>query len=130
MTKNIEKWYGEKSHITASEERILITHWTGHPYRNLIESRYDNFRWRLFENNDCLITADGSEDAKVTSEGLLNYELQPPIDIDPIAASASSSAVPSPEPNVDEEDEEDDFEGENEHDNVKIVRDDDIPNDG
>ena len=23
--KNIEKWYGEKSHITASEKRILIT---------------------------------------------------------------------------------------------------------
>ena len=24
--KNIEKWYGEKSHIIASEKRILITH--------------------------------------------------------------------------------------------------------
>ena len=83
--ENIEKWYDEKSHITASEKRILITHWAGNAYRKLCDSRYDNFRWRLFEKTGSLITADGSEDAKVYAEGLLNYELQPPIDIDPIA---------------------------------------------
>ena len=128
--ENIEKWYGEKSHISASEKRILITHWAGNAYRKLCEPRYDNFRWRLFAKTGCLITADASENAKVTPEGLLNYELQPPIDIDPIAAAAISSTVPSPEPNVDEEDEKDDFEGENEHNNVEIVREDDIPKNG
>ena len=128
--KNTEKWYGENSHITASEKIILITHWAGNAYRKLCESRYDNLRCRLFEKIGCLITGDGSEDAKVTPERLLNYKLQPLIDIDPIAAPATSSTVPTPEPNVDEQGEGDDFEGENEHDNVEIVRDDDIPNDG
>ena len=32
--------------------------------------------------------------------------------------------------NVDEQDDRNDFEGENEHDNVEIIREDDIPNDG
>ena len=64
---------------------------------------------------------------KVTPEGLLNYKLQPLVDIDPIAAPATSSTVPLLEPKVDEEDEGDNFEGENEHGIVEIVRDDDIP---
>ena len=128
--EKIEKWYGEKSHITDSEKRILITHWTGNAYRKLCESRYDNFRWRLFEKTDCLITGDSSEDAKVTSKELLNYELQPSIDIDPTPARTTSSTVTSPEPNEDGEDEGDDFEGEKEHENVEIVRDHDIPNVG
>ena len=89
--------------------------------RKLCESYYDNFRWRLFKYTGCLITADDSEDAKLTPEGLLNYELQPPIDIDPIAAPATSSTVPSPEPILDEEDEGVDFECENEHGNVEII---------
>ena len=127
--ENIQKWYGEKSHITASEKRILVTHWAGNAYRKLCDSRYENFRWRLFEKTGCLSTADGSEDAKVSPEGLLNYELQPPIDIDPIGNPATSSTVPPSEPNIDEE-EEDNFEGENEYDNVEIVQDDDTANDG
>ena len=127
--ENIGKWYGEKSHITAIEKRILITHWAGNAYRKFCDSRYDNFRWRLFEKTGCLITADGSEDAKVSPEGLLNYELQLPIDIDPIATPATSSTVPPSEPNIDEG-QEDDFEGENEYDNVEIVQDDDTANDG
>ena len=101
----MKKWYCEKSHITASEKRILITYWAGNIYGKPCESHYDNFRWWLFEKTCCLITVDGSEDAKVTPERLLNYKLQPPIDIDPIAAPVTLSTVPSPEPNVDEEDE-------------------------
>ena len=118
-----------RSHINASEKKILITHWAGNAYRKLCDSRYDNFRWRLFEKTGCLITADGSEDAKVFPEGLLNYELQPPIDIGPIATPATSSTVPPSEPNIDEE-EQDDFDVENEYDNVEIVQDDDTANDG
>ena len=127
--ENIEKWCGEKSYITAGEKRIVITHWAGNVYRKLCDCRYDNFRWRLFEKTGCLITADGSEDAKVSSEGLINCELLPPVDIDPIATPATSSTVPPSESNIDEE-EEDDFEGENEYDNVEIVQDDDSVNDG
>ena len=66
------------------------------------------------EKTGCLFTAGGNEDAKVTPEGLLIYELQPPLDIGPIAAPAKSSTVPSPEPNINEEDQGDNFEGENE----------------
>ena len=80
------------------------------------------------EKTGCFFTADGSEYAKVTPEGLLIYELQPPIHISPIAAPAKSSTVPSPEPSINEEDEGDNFEGENEHNDVEIVWDDDIPN--
>ena len=127
--ENTEKWYGEKNHITASEERVLITHLVGNAYRKLCESCNDNFRWRLFERNGCLIAADGSDDAKVIPKGLSNYELQPPIDIDLSATPATSSTVPSLEPNVDKEDDRNDFNGENEHDNVEIVRYNDIPND-
>ena len=127
--KNREVVWWEKSHYWQWK-RILIIHWAGSAYRKLCESRYDNFRWRLFEKTDCLITGDSSEDAKVTSKELLNYELQPSIDIDPTPARTTSSTVTSPEPNEDGEDEGDDFEGEKEHENVEIVRDHDIPNVG
>ena len=126
--REVVRW--KKSNYCQWKEN-LITHWAGNAYCKLIsEYYYDNFRCWLFKKTGCLITADDSEDAKLTPEGLLNYELQPPIDIDPIAAAAISSTVPSPEPNVDEEDEKDDFEGENEHNNVEIVREDDIPKNG
>ena len=47
--ENMKKWYGEDSHITASEKRILATHWVGNAYRKLKSSKYDSFRWRMFE---------------------------------------------------------------------------------
>ena len=62
--ENMKKWYGEDSHITASEKGILVTHWVGNAYRKLTSSKYDSFRWRMFEKTGCLITADGSEDKK------------------------------------------------------------------
>ena len=96
--ENIEKWYSEKSHIDAIEKRILITHLVGNAYGKLRGSRYGNFRWRLFKKTGRLITADSSEDVKVTPEGLLNYEiLQPPIDIDPTVAPLLPTVL-SPEP--------------------------------
>ena len=48
--ENTKKWYGEDSHITASEKWIFVTHWVDNVYRKLMSSKYDSFRWRMFEN--------------------------------------------------------------------------------
>ena len=40
---NVKKWYGTKSHITASEKCILITKWAGNTYRQLNRPSYDKF---------------------------------------------------------------------------------------
>ena len=76
--ENLDKWYGADSHITASEKRILITHWVGKAYRKLTSSRYDSFRWRMFGKTGCLITADASEDGNIQPEGLSGYVMPPP----------------------------------------------------
>ena len=39
----------------------------------------------------CLITADGSEDKKIQPEGLSNYEVHPPIPIEPSEAPPCSN---------------------------------------
>ena len=41
--ENMKKWYGENSHITASEKLILVTHWDGNAHRKLTGSKYDSF---------------------------------------------------------------------------------------
>ena len=63
--ENMKKWYGENAHITASEKQILVTHWVGNAYRKLTSSKYNSFRWRMFEKAGHLITADGSEGKKI-----------------------------------------------------------------
>ena len=60
--ENMKKRYDVDSHITASEKRILVTHWVGNAYHKLTSSKYHSFRWRMFEKTGCLITADGNED--------------------------------------------------------------------
>ena len=42
--ENMKKWYDEDSHITASEKRILVTHWVGNAYHKLTSSKYHSFR--------------------------------------------------------------------------------------
>ena len=105
---NVEKWYGAKSHNTASEKLILITKWAGNAYRQLNRPSYEKFRWRLFEKTDCLITANGSKDDKINPEVLPNYKVPPPIMLDPSTAPLASSI------DTENEDVFDDFEGENE----------------
>ena len=63
--ENMRKWYGEDSHIIASEKRILVTHWVVNAYRKLTSSKYNSFRWQMFEKAGHLITADGSEGKKI-----------------------------------------------------------------
>ena len=92
--ENMKKWYGEDSHITASEKRILVTHWVGNAYRKLKSSKYDSFRWRMFEKTGWLITEDGNEDEKIQPEGLTNYTVPAPISLDPDTTLASATAPP------------------------------------
>ena len=92
--ENAEKWYGNDGDFSAKDRRILITLWAGNAYEKLISKEYDNFRWRLFEKTGCLITADGSEDEKITAEGLPDYKVPPPIDyMEPSTAPPESNNV-------------------------------------
>ena len=68
--ENLGQGYGADSHITTSENRVLIRNWAGNVYRKLTQSSYDGFRLRLFEKTSCLITADGSEDNTTNPESL------------------------------------------------------------
>ena len=47
--ENIEVWYRENIRISASDKRILITHWVGNAHRKLASLTYDVSRWQLFE---------------------------------------------------------------------------------
>ena len=49
----------------------------------MVSSKYDAFRWRLFEKTGCLLTVDGSEDHLVTPEGLTNYTCPAPTQLPP-----------------------------------------------
>ena len=88
--ENANKWYGVDK-FTASERRILITHWVGEGYRKLLNSTYDSYRWRLFQKTGCLLTADGSDDHLVQPEGLSDYSVPPPAEFDP----SNSSPIPN-----------------------------------
>ena len=55
----------------------------------------------MFEKTGCLITADGSDDDKISSEGLPNYKVLPPCLIDPTAALPTANNVES-DPNENE----------------------------
>ena len=97
---NADRWYGhtdeKKVSFTASERRILITNWCGEAWKKLTTSgKYDTFLRGCWERTGCLITADGSEDAKIKPEGLPNYVVPPPIDyVEPMTSEPSSNTVP------------------------------------
>ena len=48
--ENAEKWYNVDNTFSASERRILLTRWIGNAY-NLIDTRFYDFRYRLFQKN-------------------------------------------------------------------------------
>ena len=86
--ENAHKWYGVES-FTASERRILLTHWIGDAYRKLLDNKWDSYRYHLFEKTGCLVTAGGSDDSLIQPEGLRDYNLPPSVVI--------QTAVNSPE---------------------------------
>ena len=72
---NFERWEGGS--LSAMEKRILITTFVGNAWTKLFyEPRYHNDGY--FERTGNLLTLDGSEDAKVKIQGLLNYVPTPP----------------------------------------------------
>ena len=84
----------KRNRFSAKDRRILITLRAGNAYQKLISDDYDDFRWRLFEKTGCLITADGSGDAKIAPEGLPDYKPHPPLDyIEPSTAPPVSNTV-------------------------------------
>ena len=73
LLRKLWKYYGADSKITASEKRILISHWCGNGYKKLTANKFDDFRYNLFAKTGCLIIGDGSEDSSITTEGLPDY---------------------------------------------------------
>ena len=66
----------DDSKFTASERRILITHWAGESWKKLCSNEYEQFRRGCWEKTGCLLTADGSEDHKVAPA----YKIPPQIE--------------------------------------------------
>jgi len=65
---NLEKWHDR---LSAKERRILLTQWTGEAWSHCCTDHH--FFKRLFEKTGCLMTADGSDDANISPQGLKDY---------------------------------------------------------
>ena len=68
--------------------------------------KYDHLRKRCWERTGCLITADGSEDAKITPEGLADYKVPPPLLYLPTCEAEPMSNTPDTTENDEEKQEE------------------------
>ena len=105
--QNIDLWMGNSEEkLTVKQRRILITQWVA-AYEKLRGPDYQNLRYSCFQKTCCLITADGSEDHLIKSEGLDCYVVLPPLPMqstqEPLTCETPESAAP---PTDDLEDEE------------------------
>ena len=105
--QNIDLWMGNSEEkLTVKQRRILITQWVA-AYEKLRGLDYQNLRYSCFQKTCCLITADGSEDHLIKSEGLDCYVVLPPLPMqstqEPLTCETPESAAP---PTDDLEDEE------------------------
>ena len=120
-------WYGQEKGFTAKDRRVLITQWAGDAYKKLLSPTYDSFRSRLFQKTGCLMTSDGSDDDKVSPEGLPDYKIPPPSIVDASVGLPNSNDV-EPDDQCDEggvdNDEEGGEEGEGE---VLVEEEDELP---
>ena len=82
---------------TASDCRILITHWVGEAYERLQLTDYNKIRYGSFEKTGSLITADGSDYTKVNTEVFINYVVPKPLSVQ-IFEDATSCPAPEPAP--------------------------------
>ena len=78
----------------------------GNSWQELCSSKYDHLRKRCWEKTGCLITADGSEDAKITPEGLADYKVPPPLLYLPTCEAEPMSNTPDTTENDEEKQEE------------------------
>ena len=77
--QNADKWFNMEQKFSVKEKHIFIIHWIGEAYEDLLKSDFDGYRWSLFEKTGCLMTADGSEDEIISTEGLVEYKVPPPM---------------------------------------------------
>ena len=113
--ENIDLWMGNiEQPLNVRQRRILITHWVGNAYNIIMGEEYAKTRYRCFEKTGCLITADGSEDEKIQSEGLRNYVFPPSLEI------STEVACPIPESADDPDDMEVDDEIEETEKNTEV----------
>ena len=103
---NADRLYGNENIFTTSERQILITHWVGEAQKKLCSPDYDHFRKRCWEKTGFLITADGSEDDKITPEGLPSYKVPSLVDYVHAAETLSTPNQPTVEDGTTEEDNE------------------------
>ena len=96
---NADRWFSHENKFTASERRILITHWAGEAWDTLVSSRkYEHVIRKCWEKTGCLMTADGSEDHLIKPEGLLDYTVPPPSILDPSPLPAVINTPPEATP--------------------------------
>ena len=91
--ENADRWYGNTELFSAKERRILITRWASNAYSKLISQDHKSCVWRMWEKTGCLITADDSEDEKIQPEGSKEYNVQPPMPMEPAQAPPISNSV-------------------------------------
>ena len=100
---NVNSWFGHENTLTAMQRRILITQWVGKAWQTLCGSEYDNLRKRCWEKTGCLMTAGGSEDDKVTPEGLPSYKIPPPLLYLPVSEAEPVANANAPDASNDDD---------------------------
>ena len=68
---NLELW---ENKMTASQRRILVTQWLGEAWDMFLSPTYDDARLRYFQKTGCAMTANGTDDLKITPEGTKDYK--------------------------------------------------------
>ena len=92
--EHAERWYANEKPFTASERRVLITHWGGNAYKKLCSPQYDDLHLQIFVKTGCFMTSDGSDDHLVKPEGLADYVIPPPsLFIQPASAEPQTIGV-------------------------------------
>ena len=102
----VDIWFRHQKGLTAMKRWIPITQWVGNARQELCSSKYDHLRKRCCEKTGCLITADGSEDVKITPEGLADYKVPPSLSYLPACEDESMSNTPDTIDNDEEKQEE------------------------
>jgi DDE superfamily endonuclease len=99
LEENLDLW--ENGQLSASDKRILITKWVGNAWESLFsEGSYDTSIY--FEKTGCLLTLDGSEDAKIRIQGLEEIYHPTPPDQQVVGTSIFEEPAPEPEPQPDD----------------------------
>ena len=92
-------------------KRKLAVEFAGDAWQKLFEDKYKKMRVRAWEATGSLITADGSEDSKISPQGVSNWPGPPPpgFAIPPDWLQPARQALAEEEEEEEEEDEEETF---------------------